>query len=381
MPAAKHLFIVGAGLSANAGLPLTSAFTEFLLSPVYSLLSGAPSRPLVRLLDRYIADIYNGGIAIGAARDWPPLEDVFTSLDLAANSGHNLGSGYSASDLRTVRRALLIRIIYMLNERYVHHRSDPAPEREALRQLFGAFPRERAAFLSMNWDTVIERGLERAQAVVRFDYGCGATPARFDDDGLTKNGADPALRTAVVLKPHGSINWLYCDACSRVFYVPPQQATRVARLLMRRIDRTELGRKPIPTGHKLKPVLCPGCHAEALGTRFATFSFRKALEFPMHQRTWRRAEVLLARARTWTFIGYSLPPADYEFKHLLKRVELYRRRKPTIVVVTKGDGPGSAAEAYQRFFGTTLQRRDVFVNGLTSKVMTRLQDLEALDPT
>jgi hypothetical protein len=44
----------------------------------------------------------------------------------------------------------------------------------------------------------------------------------------------------------------------------------------------------------------------------------------MFERSWLSAERLLRQAKKWVFIGYSLPAADYEFKHLLKRVQLSR---------------------------------------------------------
>lgn len=232
----------------------------------------------------------------------------------------------------------------------------------------------------MNWDTVIERRLASTQAVSRVDYGCWAIPATFEDTGLRVMSADRGLRSATVLKPHGSINWLYCDACTQLFYVEPRHAIRVAQVLLRRMDWSKVGRKhepPRATGSK-NPIVCPRCDSEALGTRFATFSFRKALEFPMHQATWRRAEELLRTASTWVFIGYSLPAADYEFKHLLKRVQLSRRRPPIIVAVTAGGSGSATGETYRRFFGTALGRYDLFENALTDVVMDRLSDLGAL---
>jgi hypothetical protein len=42
-----------------------------------------------------------------------PIEDIFTCIDLSANTGHHLGPKYSPSDLRSVRRGLIVRIIRM----------------------------------------------------------------------------------------------------------------------------------------------------------------------------------------------------------------------------------------------------------------------------
>jgi hypothetical protein len=82
--------------------------------------------------------------------------------------------------------------------------------------------------------------------------------------------------------------------------------------------------------------ICRGrmkCTTVPLTTRIATFSFLKALDFPMFERSWQSAERLLRNADKCVFIGHSLPSADYEFKHLLKRVQLSRGEPPEFVVI------------------------------------------------
>jgi hypothetical protein len=85
------------------------------------------------------------------------------------------------------------------------------------------------------------------------------------------------------------------------------------------------------------PLHCSACHGIELSTRLATFNYRKALDFPMFQTSWRDAEDLLRNADEWCFIGYSLPAADFEFKYLLKRTQLSRRRTsgPRVIAVER----------------------------------------------
>ena len=108
------------------------------------------------------------------------------------------------------------------------------------------------------------------------------------------------------------------------------------------VDR--LDNKARPT---VRPKLkCPRCLTVDLGTRIATFSYRKALEFPMFQQSWRCAEQILLGADRWVFIGYSLPAADYEFKYLLKRVQLARKELPKLVIVTGGSDYQATLDNY-----------------------------------
>ena len=84
----------------------------------------------------------------------------------------------------------------------------------------------------------------------------------------------------------------------------------------------------------------------------------------MFHQSWNNAEQLLNTAKRWVFIGYSLPAADYEFKYLLKRIELARPKPPDVIVVTGGDGASTTRKNYRHFFGTRLNKH-VFNDGLT----------------
>jgi len=94
----------------------------------------------------------------------------------------------------------------------------------------------------------------------------------------------------------------------------------------------------------------------------------------MFQRTWLMTERLLEQAARWVFIGYSLPAADYEFKYLLKRVQLARSGKVEIILVTGGSDAGVAAtvDNYRRFFGEELRDENILTNGINDSVIERI---------
>lgn len=355
MNSTAHLFIVGAGFSFNAGLPLTGGFTKALLD-VSQLKEDGPSNLMVDYLRGFVQATFGTG---PDSDEWPALEDVFTLVDLSANTGHHLGSNYSAASLRTVRRALIVRVMRMLQQRYARRKDDPDENWARLHQLLERLDLDTSAILSLNWDCVVERGLKRAKVTDNFDYGCGARAAEFRSGKLIvrrKTNSDPFT----ILKPHGSINWLYCDACRELFWIRPDRTDPVAQTLFRSRDWLAVGVQQGQQPRTLDPH-CPECRSTALGTRLATFSYRKALDFPMHEATWRRAEELLREAATWIFFGYSMPGADFEFKHLLKRVELSRRVRPNIVVVTGGDAKGVTLKAYRDFFGEGTKKSRFFL--------------------
>lgn len=374
----EHLFVVGAGFSYHAGLPLASNFTEELLD-LTKLKALGPSSLTVRLVTKFVGQTFDHGTA---AKFWPHLEDIFTCIDLSANTGHHLGPTYSPSYLRTVRRALIVRIIRMLSIAYTKGKKQAGPHWKILERFLSIVEPQRCAFLSMNWDTVIEEGLKRTQGVSVRDYGCNAKYAEFANSRiqLPAESLEPSIQ---VLKPHGSINWLYCDACRQVFYFPAgsRSSQKIADQLFRNSDWNILRELTGKTYKTPGPTLkCPVCKASALGTRLATFSYRKALDFPMHEDSWRSAERLLRQARTWIFVGYSMPAADYEFKHLLKRVQLSRVAAPKLVLITGGGDADRTRQNYQKFFGRKISSSSpaFFKHGLNTDAITYLKKLGAL---
>jgi len=368
-----NLLVVGAGFSFNAGLPLASEFTSRLLE-VSNLRLDGPSNAQVRFIRTFVDQVFGEG-AERAADQWPELEDIFTLIDLSANTGHHLGPKYSASQLRVVRRAIIVRMIRMLSQEYKRVQRKPDAKWKLLEQFFERFDAASTAVLSMNWDTVFEQGIARTQNIRRFDYGCDASSVAFRK-GLLSTRLERG-ETLRILKPHGSTNWLYCDACRETFWVTPSETEQVAQTLFRSRDWDELLNKKARRLATLTPH-CPHCEADSLGTRFATFSYRKALDFPMHAASWRTAERHLKRSFDWVFLGYSMPAADFEFKNLLKRVQLTEGERPKITVITGGSDADATVTRFKKFFGETSGQRTYFTEGLNLAALKHLQDIQVL---
>jgi hypothetical protein len=91
----EHLFVVGAGFSKNVGLPLAADFTHELLY-ITGMKNTALSKALVEFIRIFVNDAFGGGSEV-PPEHWPMLEDLFTTIDLSANTGHHLGVKYAAS--------------------------------------------------------------------------------------------------------------------------------------------------------------------------------------------------------------------------------------------------------------------------------------------
>lgn len=370
---ANNLLILGAGFSRNAGLPLASEFTRELLK-LRGLKPDGPSARQVAYIRTFVDSVFGEGTS-RSHDEWPELEDIFTLVDLSANTGHHLGPSHSASDLRIVRRSIIVRMIRMLAKAYNRGCDKHDSDWMTIESFFTQFDTTTSAVLSMNWDTVFEQGIARTQKIDKVEYGCGATPVRFEKGKLKRRKV--VGETLTVLKPHGSVNWLYCDACRDMFWVPPEQTERVAQTLFRAKDWNAIGAAGQTPPTTLEPE-CPQCGAKSLGTRFATFSYRKALDFPMHAASWRTAETLLKAAGDWIFVGYSMPPADFEFKHLLKRVQLSERIRPRITVITGGRDAAATVARFTKFFGDVPGERTFFEHGMDTEAINHLHSIGVL---
>jgi len=355
----KTAHIVGAGLSHYAGLPLQSDFTKEILAA--RDFRPGPSREMVKLLDDFVHDVFHLREAADPSQ-WPDLEDIFTFIDLSANTGHHLGPKYDPKALRRIRRVLIARTIRMLHQRFEKARKKQGPQWKKLLRFIHKLDVTQSRFISVNWDTSLELVLTQLHPNIPLSYGPRIRAAIFGDDGKIQIVKQSHAERIEISKMHGSVNWLYCDSCRDVFWFPPRETLRVAAQIVR---KEEIGSGP---RHSSMGLQCRNCNMVELSTRMATFSFRKALDFPMFRQSWMTAEQKLRSCGRWVFIGYSLPAADYEFKHLLKRVELARPKRPRIIVVSGGDddSTGRTLRNYSGLFGSFIRDGETFFrDGLT----------------
>lgn len=340
------VLFLGAGFSKASGLRTTAEVERDFLT-----LGPTPATRDIHLqeyisshLGRFWRDVF--GWKKTKAGTTPSLEDHFTLVDLAANTGHNLGH-YTPKQLRAIRRISIHRVFDILDEGYT-----PSP---AAFELLGQVASGSGnAVITTNWDTAAERYvLEHAR------------PYWYGFDAHYVNGGALGRRGLPILKLHGSSNWMYCDTCRRIYTGQPGggKAALHSWTFLRPSDFRQLD----PSydegwfASQRQPFLCKYCGVE-LSARVATFSFTKALGFFQFQAVWDKALACLRQAKTWVFIGYSLPQADFEIRALLKTAELSDavERQRTIVAVP-GRNP-EAHKSFAKFFGSKAKVYKVYLD-------------------
>jgi NAD-dependent SIR2 family protein deacetylase len=334
VPESKISLILGAGFSCEAGLPSTKSIVNSFLGSPEGELDPRIEAEISLQLRKFWKYTFN----YDGHGDVPSLEDHFTVLDLAANSGRNIGPEYTPRKLRAIRRLSVHRVFQILNLKYEHSL--------AIHSLLSHLDLSHLAVISTNWDIVIENHLSKLFA--SYSYGLSVedlSGKRIETKGIP------------LLMLHGSANWIYCDSCRRLYvgHSDDGKAALRAFIYITRDDFRQLCPENqdvinlvAETPRELKKCI----HCEnRLGARIATFSYRKEVSIPQFQNVWQQAFSALRDSDSWLFIGYSLPEADFEFRHLLKSAEKAAavHTPKNIRVILKDDS--DAALRFRRFFG------------------------------
>jgi len=197
---------------------------------------------------------------------------------------------------------------------------------------------KKTAFISLNYDILIDNALTDMHKIIDLDYGINFT-------NFTINGEwhwhKPRLSRAIKLfKLHGSLNWLYCPTCISLTITPKIKSV------------SSIAEKPIP---------CKACQTQMIPIIIPP-TFFKVMSNHFLQQIWREAEQTLMVTKRIVFCGYSFPDADVHIKYLLKRVEVNRGTTPDIYIVNnneekKDNIKEQEKKRYERFFSDKLKVR------------------------
>lgn len=343
----KTVFILGAGFSAPAGLPVQS---DIMFDVLRSY-----SQPAHEKARRIYTALFN--IVDPEAMGTVPLEDVFTMLDRANRYGEVI-PGFGHDDIRASLVALVQAITSDFQAKLQRCNLDRyRPFFQALvkcRKGDGSAQAQRDdpfSLVSFNWDTIPDHLIMQAS-----DRQSGIDYACFDYDIEEENDHIPSiLRKAKglfnikLLKPHGSLNWAKCPSCNRLF---SKNCTDCIPVLF-------------PQEYR-----CRFCGEVDLENVMITPTFVKDIGQTYLKLVWHNIQRDLQEARRIVFLGYSLPLADFEFRYTLLKALISNSEVALRVVLYPPDTDiqnerarwerDLTEERFRNFFG----RRDVDIRYL-----------------
>lgn len=320
MPKKKLALILGSGFSAAAGLPTTNDLNKYFIDPrsmqgYQDGLSYNDENLITDVLKHFWRVVFGWE----EGKLVPTLEEHFTQIDLAANSGHHLGVNYPPKLLRAIRRISIHRVFQLLDA--------GSGDSEVIENVLAmAFENFETSVVTLNWDIVVERALfvvnsglsASGQRELMPDYTVVDTLANLDVICTSLN-EEVCAHSFPLLRMHGAANWMYCDSCRRIVADLDVKSALQNRAYLEEADFSLFdkvhGYDPdvhdpttIQYDASLPARLC-SC-GNRLAGRLATFSYRKAFSIYQFQVIWKRAFEVLRDADSWLLFGYSLPTPD-----------------------------------------------------------------------
>ena len=349
----KTVYILGAGFSKESGAPLQSEIVDEIMQLNTTYLDPRYQKIFHRNRESFKKFLEQTLFIEPASFKNVALEDIFTPLDRCIFDNLSFRN-ISPHELFTIRQNLISLIVILFDHRlrgieneapYVprfaqhlvdlrklHHNNDPF------------------SVISTNWDIVLDNAIVKkipeGEGVV--DYCCYITPYNSSEKLLPGLLARRMGRYNIkILKLHGSMNWLRCQRCQRLFVT-----------FFEKIALNEFFNRP-------KCRLCDRNFSSSSGNDGGALlvsdlvkpTFLKDLDDVQIKLVWQNAGVELSEAHKLVFIGYSFPMADFEFRQLLSRsvrhtaeieVILCDKDDPSISSARKEDLPEFR---YCSFFG------------------------------
>lgn len=266
------------------------------------------------------------------------LEDLFTIFD-SVNSGREHFRLYSPKEMSDIHDQLKLCIIYSLS--FSIASSCDNTDYELFSKLLidmrlkSSLSSDTLTVITMNWDDVLEStlcrlcekynlGLTKNQIQIHpdlcfYDYDLSEKKSHIPSTHIKAKGH----KNIKILKMHGSLAWLECPKCGRIF---TDFSNEIA-------------------SEEFSEMTCPSCSVEerelgenpVLRSLIITPTFMKSLDNLNVKNIWHNAFIDVSEADHLVFIGYSFPDADFEMRCMLKKAT--KNSADVKVVLSETDDP------------------------------------------
>lgn len=352
MPKTKTVFILGAGFSVEANAPSQ----EKLVSKIFELHKCKPNifKPnKINEFRRFLKRTLNIPESL---QETIPLEDIFTPLDSCI--ANNISFKNLSVETLKKKRQLIFELIGLTlqellkdsSKKYIDDFAEYLVNLSKKRKGNNYKKTDSVSVISTNWDIILDNSLyniiQKKTTLGVVDYCCYVSS--FDkNDNTVKPGLEILGKGGYIvklLKLHGSLNWLQCPKCQRIYVK----------------FNSKIAMNPFSN---LTSPSCRHCDenfgkykSHNLISNLIMPTFIKDLSNPQYKIIWQNAGIELSEAKKIIFIGYSLPPSDFEMRQLLSRMV---DKKTEIEVVnlkdtTKPDIYDNLIKSYKQFFGRKI---------------------------
>lgn len=338
----KTVFVLGAGFSMDAGAPSQAA----IIKEIFNLVESYPTKyrtTIKQWVEKFETFLKDALFVSNEDRNWYALEDVYTPIDKAINEACSF-RGYTFDqliELRDIFNKLII--LSVRNCIKKNRKSKDNIERfskyliKKSRERLSNIKHDPISVITTNWDIMLDNIVhnmiqeEKIPKGHKFsgvvDYCCYISSLDENDDTIKPGlfALGKGRYNTKILKLHGSLNWLQCPKCQRLFvkFYKSWNGGYVFDKKYCRHCESNFGRK--------------NDESNRLRTNLTMPTFLKNLNNVQNKLIWQNAAIELSEANKVVFIGYSLPQADFEFKQLLTR--MIRKDAKIEAVLIQNDNP------------------------------------------
>lgn len=371
----KTVYFLGAGFSADAGGPIQNQIIQFVLDQDFVNIFSSNDN-IIKARKKFISFIKDTLQIEEELWDTIALEDIFTPIDRSLSTGKSF-KNFDVKDLTDLREKfhLLMGAAIQYGVDYQHKSKNYIDNfasyiNSIAKERLEDLKKDQIAIITTNWDILLDNSLNkfvrefslyeknaRSNRLAVVDYCCYISSLDSHDPyikpgllALGKNGYNIKY-----LKLHGSMNWLHCPNCQRMY--------------VKYGTKTMLVDSKQHCGHCSKNYkISSQDNAIKLKGNLLLPTFLKDLSNIQIQLVWQNAGIELSEASKVVFIGYSLPQADFEIRQLLSRC--IPNHAEVEVVCYPFKGPETAKSErdkesdrkwYKTFFGNRIKGDDSII--------------------
>jgi hypothetical protein len=358
------VIILGAGATKACGGPLTDEILPAALNGEIvgreKTLRVEDRNGLLKLTRRFMADCFHIPESGPVKKEnCPSLPMILSMLRRSIESDASIGN-WHGDQLVHAKRAIEYSVFAVIEAALRQ-----IPKNTGLHQiLLEPLYRQNIepVVVSLNYDVIVDNVMfslsQHYRSFAVPDYGSDISTPRYVK---AKNKAIHGH----LYKIHGSLNWLYCEKCSRLdlFISEDLYGLRTSKALDELYYKLPLNDAYIREGAPCRNR--PNCDG-VVSPVLITPTFIKDYQNPHIKKVWQEAESAMKKADKAIIIGYSLPTDDVEIALLLKRgLDHLDRKQITIVEYVDKDvkkpfkkrtplGQHSAGQRFQSLFGPGL---------------------------
>lgn len=301
----KTVLIFGAGATKACGGPLT----DEILPEAFKIYDSYPDferEGFLELVDQFLIDYHHvpSEIQDRHIEDYVQLPMLLALLETAIDKNEALGR-WQPDELKIVRAGLDYLIFALLQRRLT--RLDHNYYLDILKVV-----RNRGIIepdvISLNYDIIIDNSMCRLseheeQRLAFPEYGT------FISTDVYRNFD----RFGRLSKLHGSLHWIFCPNCKRLYLGMNDKGTGFAKVLDELYQQDDLYKRYSCHGSE-----CKNCH-EHVRPVLITPTYERDYENPHIKAAWDQARLMLRKADSAIIVGYSLPHEDKDVTYLLRQ--------------------------------------------------------------